>query len=223
MSRQSPCRWIQSQHLVPYTLPWKDSQDYSYSTGWLIQLLLFCLFLKATGSKHFSSSFLTSTEIMVWHPLPLLLMLAWHCSLMAHSTCSHAASGLSSSGLHAEKGTTNSVLVEHSARTALMQHNRVSCPWRPLPLHTRVGLHPAPVSGSQTSALTVKSQSLLEHRQIPAWVTAAQFHAIILSVRHLCSWLQIAVSPFYAAKQFLCSKLLDFSSSGGTFRWIQPL
>lgn len=94
VSRQSPCCWNRSQCLVPYILPWKDSQDYFYFTNWLLQLL-FPIFLKLTGFQHFTQHPPHIAEIRVLHLCPLLLALDWHCSLrqlVALDACCHTAS-----------------------------------------------------------------------------------------------------------------------------------
>lgn len=193
MSRQSPCHWNQSQWLVPYTSPWKDSQDYSYCTDWLIQLLLFHIFLKATGSQHFSQQLSHVSRAYRLTPSPSAFGVDWRCSLgqlVVLGTCCHVASGCKLFGAARWEGHNQlRVSVGYSERTVPRQHNRISSPWSLLPLHTRVGSRLAPASGSQLPALAAKSQTLLKHRENLVWVTAAQFRTIILSVRHLCSWL----------------------------------
>ena len=159
-------------------------------TGW--SNFFFIHFWRQQAPNVSASSFLTSAEIMVWQPLPLLLAFDWRCGLrqlMAVGAWCHAASGCKLFGAACWEGHNQlRVLVGRSVWTAPTQHNRASCPWSLLPFHTRAGSRLASVPGSQLSALTVKSRSLLKHREIPVCITAAQLPTI-LSVRHLCSWL----------------------------------
>lgn len=95
---------------MPYTSPWKDSQDYSYSTDRLMQPL-FHIFLKATVSQHFIQQLPHVSRNYGLTPSPSAFGACWTLrSRAAHGTqClpPHCLGLQSSSGLHAEKGTTN--------------------------------------------------------------------------------------------------------------------
>lgn len=111
MSRQSPCGWNRSQCLMPYTSRWKDSQDCSCSTDWLMQHL-FHLFLKATVSQRFIQHLPHVSRNDGLTPSPSAFGICWTLeSRAAHGTQCLPPRCLrlqSSSGPHAEKGTTNS-------------------------------------------------------------------------------------------------------------------
>lgn len=205
---------------MPYTLPWKD---YSYSTNLLIQLLHVCI-LKDNRLSTFQPE-ATSHQQKLWFDIFALcfwllrdtavLGSAWH--LAPAATVLQAVKLLRTAhweGQNNSEFQRATLQGQNPSSTTLVAHE-ACC------LFTSGLDHAQPLC--QSYSCLPLAQNFSPCRSKIDWVTAAQSRTALPPVRHLCSWLEIATSPFYAAKWFICSKLLDFSSRGGTFRWIQPL
>lgn len=136
------------------------------------------------ASSHQQKLSFDTFALCFWHLIDTAVSgSSWH--LMPAAMLPQA---VSSSRPHAEKGTSNSVSARHSARTAPIQHNRISCLWSLLPLHTRAGSSLAPVSQGHHCLSPLQSLS-------PCWSRESSNLSNCSRVPHNYSFCQIPLFP----------------------------